>query len=80
MTRPRRRKNAGNLAGFSVVDPGGNWIRIFPAGEASDAKEQGKLATVLDNVAVLGELHAIPLTAEERTQVADALATAADLT
>jgi hypothetical protein len=116
-----------------VVDPGGNWIRIFPAGEASDAQEQGKLATVLDNAVVLGdskgdhlqaakildgalaritdapatervealayraelarragddaraetalaELHAIPLTAEEHTQVADALATAADLT
>jgi len=31
MTRPRPRKNAEGLAGFTVIDPGGNWIRIFPA-------------------------------------------------
>ncbi|GII79782.1 hypothetical protein Sru01_47640 [Sphaerisporangium rufum] len=31
MTRPRKRKNAGDAAGFTVVDPGGNWIRIFPS-------------------------------------------------
>jgi catechol 2,3-dioxygenase-like lactoylglutathione lyase family enzyme len=30
MTRPRVRKNMGGLTGFSVVDPGGNWIRIIP--------------------------------------------------
>ena len=29
MTRPRKRKNADNLSGFSVIDPGGNWIRIM---------------------------------------------------
>ncbi|MEU4568611.1 VOC family protein [Micromonospora sp. NPDC023956] len=28
MTRPRPRKNADGLTGFSVVDPGGNWIRV----------------------------------------------------
>jgi hypothetical protein len=57
MTRPRRRKNSGNLSGFTVVDPGGNWIRIFPAGEAKDAPEQGKLATALDNAVVMGDSH-----------------------
>ena len=31
MTRPRKRKNADNLSGFTVVDPGGNWIRIMSA-------------------------------------------------
>lgn len=31
MTRPRKRKNSGDLSGFSIVDPGGNWIRIFQA-------------------------------------------------
>ena len=29
MTRPRARKNADGLGGFSVIDPGGNWIRVF---------------------------------------------------
>src|SRR5687768_15496716 len=29
MTRPRARKNADGVGGFSVVDPGGNWIRVF---------------------------------------------------
>ena len=27
MTRPRARKNADGFGGFSVIDPGGNWIR-----------------------------------------------------
>jgi len=31
MTRPRKRKNADDLSGFSVIDPGGNWIRFFAA-------------------------------------------------
>jgi hypothetical protein len=29
MTRPRARKNAEGVGGFSVIDPGGNWIRVF---------------------------------------------------
>ncbi len=28
MTRPRPRKNYDGVSGFSVIDPGGNWIRI----------------------------------------------------
>jgi hypothetical protein len=28
MTRPRARKNYNGLSGFSVIDPGGNWIRV----------------------------------------------------
>lgn len=61
MTRPRRRKNTGNAAGFTVVDPGGNWIRIFShAGETSlksgaDDRGTGKLAKALRNAVVLGE-------------------------
>lgn len=63
MTRPRKRKNAGNNPGFSVIDPGGNWIRIFratdPAEEAEDAdpaeEPAGKLARTLQNAIVLGE-------------------------
>ncbi|WP_193386404.1 hypothetical protein [Streptomyces xiaopingdaonensis] len=32
LTRPRRRRNTGSRAGFTVVDPYGNWLRIFPGG------------------------------------------------
>ena len=60
MTRPRKRKNTGNTPGFSVVDPGGNWIRIFQVrgsqneGESMD-KPTSKLAQTLQNAIVLGE-------------------------
>lgn len=58
MTRPRRRKNADNLAGFTVVDPGGNWIRIFPAGDRdTPAEPGGKLADTLANAVVLADSH-----------------------
>ncbi|MEV4379640.1 VOC family protein [Streptosporangium sp. NPDC049644] len=57
MTRPRKRKNADNLAGFTVVDPGGNWLRIFPS--STDAIQQeppaGRLATALRNAVVMGD-------------------------
>jgi hypothetical protein len=56
MTRPRRRKNSGNLSGFSVVDPGGNWIRIFPAGATEEeAPPRSGLGAALDNAVVLGD-------------------------
>jgi len=55
MTQPRRRKNSGNLAGFTVVDPGGNHIRIFPAAPAAPAPEQGPLGVALDNAVVQGD-------------------------
>ncbi|WP_251151487.1 hypothetical protein [Cellulosimicrobium sp. Marseille-Q4280] len=38
ITRPRRRANVGGTAGFSVVDPAGNWVRVMrgaPAGAGS---------------------------------------------
>jgi hypothetical protein len=55
MTRPRRRKNSGGLAGFTVVDPGGNHIRIFPAGGAARVADQGRLGVALDNAVVQGD-------------------------
>ena len=56
MTRPRRRKNSGNLSGFTVVDPGGNHIRIFPAGAAEeDGPARSKLGVALDNAVVQGD-------------------------
>ncbi|WP_440100963.1 VOC family protein [Streptosporangium sp. H16] len=59
MTRPRKRKNADNLAGFTIVDPGGNWIRIFPSAAAADREEPpaGRLATAVRNAVVMGDSH-----------------------
>ena len=34
MTRPR--KKYGTVRGFSVVDPGGNWLRIYKLGETEE--------------------------------------------
>lgn len=57
MTRPRKRKNADNRSGFTVIDPGGNWIRIFPLPGTGDtgAPAIGKLAKALENAVVLGD-------------------------
>jgi catechol 2,3-dioxygenase-like lactoylglutathione lyase family enzyme len=57
MTRPRKRANTGNRAGFSVVDPGGNVIRFFPAAEDSEqrAAPASKLGKTLERAIVLGD-------------------------
>lgn len=57
MTRPRKRKNVDNHSGFTVIDPGGNWIRIFssPSTGGTDAPAVGKLARALENAVVLGD-------------------------
>ena len=58
MTRPRLRKNTGRHSGFSVVDPGGNWIRIFqssPDEAADDGEPIGRLAATLGQAIVLGD-------------------------
>ena len=58
MTRPRKRKNTGNAAGFSVVDPGGNWIRIFHNTDAADDSTDepaSQLAKAIRNAVVLGD-------------------------
>ena len=67
MTRPRKRKNAGGLTGFTVVDPGGNWIR-FSVRESKDLDEHeawkqspasaSKLAAALQNAVVIGPASA----------------------
>ncbi|GAA5057449.1 hypothetical protein HNP84_000495 [Thermocatellispora tengchongensis] len=59
MTRPRKRKNVDNLTGFTIVDPGGNWIRIFPSDEDAGGREPAtsKLATALQNAVVMGDSH-----------------------
>ncbi|MCC3777633.1 VOC family protein [Streptomyces sp. UNOB3_S3] len=58
MTRPRKRKNADNLSGFSLVDPGGNWIRIFQARDSgSSVPSAGRLGKALQSAVVLGDSH-----------------------
>jgi hypothetical protein len=58
MTRPRKRKNADNLSGFSVIDPGGNWIRIMATKAAPDDETSlSKLATSLRSAVVMGDSH-----------------------
>jgi hypothetical protein len=59
MTRPRARKNQDGLSGFSVIDPGGNWIRITrnaaddgPQAPATPQAPAGRLAKALANAVV----------------------------
>lgn len=47
MTRPRLRND--RYSGFTVVDPGGNWIRINKAAQEPEA--QTKLAKAMENAA-----------------------------
>lgn len=57
ITRPRKRKNADNHSGFTVIDPGGNWIRIFPlpGTGGTSAPAVGMLSRALENAVVLGD-------------------------
>jgi hypothetical protein len=55
----RPRKRFGTVSGFSVVDVGGNWLRVSKAGdteEATDGAEAG-LAKILEVAARLGDAH-----------------------
>jgi len=53
MTRPRPKKNDDGVTGFSVVDPGGNWIRISATSTREPAQQPtGRLATTLQNAIV----------------------------
>lgn len=62
MTRPRARKNADGVGGFSVIDPGGNWIRVVQhnAAAATPAPPAGRLARTLENAVVLGDSKGDP--------------------
>ncbi len=54
MTRPRKKSGAGG--GFTVVDPGGNWIRISSFGDDEPAPV-GRLARVVATAARQGDSH-----------------------
>lgn len=56
----RPRKKYGTVTGFSVVDPGGNWLRIYKLGdsEQEDSPEKAEGLTQIINVAArLGDAH-----------------------
>jgi catechol 2,3-dioxygenase-like lactoylglutathione lyase family enzyme len=58
ITRPR--KKYGTVRGFSVVDPGGNWLRIYKLGdtEQEDSAEKADgLTQILYVAARLGDAH-----------------------
>jgi hypothetical protein len=59
MTRPRKRKNADNFSGFTVIDPGGNWIRIMAsmAGRGDAEATPSRLSRMLQNAVVMGDSH-----------------------
>lgn len=52
----RPRKKLGTVAGFSVVDPGGNWLRVYRSGDSEDAQDNPRgLALVLRSAARQGD-------------------------
>lgn len=56
--RPRKRE--GTVRGFSIIDPGGNWLRISKLGDTEDQAKEEKtsgLARVINNAARLGDAH-----------------------
>ena len=58
MTRPR--KKFGTVRGFSVVDPGGNWLRIYKLGETEEqdsAEKAEGLAQIFYVATRLGDAH-----------------------
>jgi catechol 2,3-dioxygenase-like lactoylglutathione lyase family enzyme len=58
ITRPR--KKYGTVSGFSVVDLGGNWLRIYKLGNTEkegSAKEVEGLAGFINVAARLGDAH-----------------------
>ncbi|MGH1564465.1 VOC family protein [Mumia sp. DW29H23] len=62
ITRPRRRKNVGDLSGFSLIDPAGNWIRFMrdAAPAPVPPEQESALATAYANAVVLADSHGDP--------------------
>ncbi|MFC6150056.1 MULTISPECIES: tetratricopeptide repeat protein [Mumia] len=62
ITRPRRRKNVGDLSGFSMIDPGGNWVRFMRDAQPApvDPAAESALATAYANAVVLADSHGDP--------------------
>jgi hypothetical protein len=63
ITRPRPRKNAGGVSGFSLIDPAGNWIRFFQDGPADRVGESSPLREGLLNAIVIADSKGDPVQA-----------------
>jgi hypothetical protein len=59
ITRPRRKQ--GTAGGFTVVDPGGNWLRISSPG--AEESQGGRFERVMLNAARQGDAHGNELAA-----------------
>ena len=55
ITRPRPRKNVDGMTGFSLIDPAGNWIRVFRRGAPVEAGPVSPLGSALQNAVVLAD-------------------------
>lgn len=62
MTRPRKRANVEGRSGFSVIDPGGNWVRVFAGTDdsgrgpgGSESAADSALARAVRNAVVLAD-------------------------
>lgn len=53
----RPRKKYGTVRGFSVIDPGGNWLRIYKLGDTEDEEKGEGLAGIVEVAARLGDAH-----------------------
>jgi catechol 2,3-dioxygenase-like lactoylglutathione lyase family enzyme len=53
----RPRKKFGTVYGFSVVDPGGNWLRIYKLGDTDEEGKGEGLAGIVNVAARLGDAH-----------------------
>ncbi|MET1134066.1 MAG: VOC family protein [Aeromicrobium sp.] len=79
ITRPRPRKNAGGLTGFSLVDPAGNWIRFLRRpGQEPPAEPASRLGDALLNAIVLADSKGDPAQAAKILQGAVGRADADD--
>jgi catechol 2,3-dioxygenase-like lactoylglutathione lyase family enzyme len=56
----RPRKKFGTVSGFSVIDPGGNWLRVYRLGESEQKDSPEKAAGLTQIILVasrLGDAH-----------------------
>jgi catechol 2,3-dioxygenase-like lactoylglutathione lyase family enzyme len=53
----RQRRKAGTATGFTVVDPGGNWLRFYRSGATEDESPRTGLGRAIDVAARRGDAH-----------------------
>jgi hypothetical protein len=52
----RPRKRYGTVRGFTVIDPGGNWLRVYKLGESEEEAALEKVAGLAQSVQVAARL------------------------